>query len=237
MNKKLKIILKSEAIFNSGEAESNMVHMKALTDEFGFVYFHSKTLKGQLKDHAFWLYELYKYAEKKDKRIEKSKHWFKCIVKLFGITEAELKYRNLEEESKLYKYVEGSLKISNLELEKPVREYFINLFKEDKQSSYYRLTQNDLIQAQTQIRTSIRLKDGVAEQGGLVTYHTVKEGLVFYSELNLLENKSDVKNDLKKVEPSNEECWEVLEKIVKTFHRIGANTHRGRGEIEAVLEN
>lgn len=260
MKMRIRIELKSETIFNSGEAENNIVNMKALTDDDGFVYFHSKTLKGQLKDQAFWLYDKYCDVITSDSTgiaLVKAKKYANMIVELFGIEQEELKNRYIgkndsnnesvkelkngeeKEEVKQFKgylnldksdilYAEGNLKIGDLKIDEEIRNYFKKIMIDDaqKDSKYHRLSHADLIKAQTQIRTSIQIGNkNVVEKGALAQYHTIKKGLIFYSELEYLNNNSKLQNYI-----------EELEEVLKTFRRIGASTHRGRGEIIAILE-
>lgn len=207
----IKFTLESEAIFNSAEADGNLVQMKVLADEDGFVYFHAKTLKGQMKDVAFWIYEKYKSID-----LPYANQFLKDTVSLFGISKQEIEDRNLQNES--LSSCEGIMKIGNIELKNEIKDFFRQLYIEDDESKYHRITRHDVIDAQTEVRTSIQIQDGVAKNNGFVTYHTVKNGLEFYCEVTIDDSGED-----------STTLAETFEKIVKATRRIGAGTQRGRG--------
>lgn len=216
---KIEIEICSEAIFTNGEKERNLVQSRAQTDPYGFVYFHAKTLKGQLKRQAFWLLEQY---SKINTRLAHS--FYNSIIRLFGINPMEIKTIREKIGLELSKEVQqaGVIRLSNLELDENLRNYFIELQKEDTTNGYYRISPHDLIESQTHIRTGIQLEDGVAKDKMLNTFHTVRKGLVFYSTVFFEEKLSDgVIKD--------------LARIVYSFRRIGAGIHRGRGEVKARL--
>lgn len=252
---KIEVELKTETIFNSGESDSNIVQTKALTDADGFVYFHSKTLKGQLKDRAFWLYD--RYSESKDGE-EKAKKMANAIAYLFGIEEQELisRYPNVKNSDKdpesekfegfiksldydLYPtfqkdplYCEGHLKIGCLEFSQEFKEMFNQLKKAEDRTSeeYIRFSNDALIKAQTNIRTSISIgENGVTKDKFLGKYHTVRAGFKFESKLDFISG-NDAKVDVSKFEPE-------LNMIVMALDRIGANTNRGRGKVSSRLIN
>jgi len=212
---KIEVRIVSEAIFNSGEKERNLVQSRALTDRYGFVYFHAKSLKGQLKRQAFWLLEQYKSFD-----VRQAEDFFRSIVRLFGINDDELELycRGLKN---TYHQQQGIMKLSHLELDERIREYFRRLQQQDEQEEYYNISPHDLIEAQTHIRTSIQLEDEVTRDKMLTTYHTVKQGLIFYARLSF---DADPLHDLQN-----------LQRIIRSFRRIGAGIHRGRGEVEARL--
>lgn len=212
---KIQVRICSEAIFSSGERERNLVQSRALTDRHGFVYFHAKTLKGQLKRQAFWLLEQYKSFDAKQ-----AESFFGSIVRLFGINndELELYYPELK---KAYHQQQGIMKLGHLELDERIRAYFYKLQLKDEQNRYYNISPHDLIKAQTHIRTGIQLEDGVVRDRMMTTYHTVRHGLIFYAKLSF---DGDPSYDL-----------ENLQRIIYSFCRIGAGIHRGRGEIKACL--
>lgn len=217
----LKIKICSEAIFTGGEKESNLVQSKALTDENGFVYFHAKSLKGQLKRQGFWLLDQYKnFADQK-----RAEEFLGSLIALFGINDEEInlhypKYYNTYRSDKPF-MEQGIMSLSNLELPEAIRNYFLNLLKEDEESGYYRLSYHELLEAQTNIRTGIQLEDGVIKNHMFNTYHTVKEGLVFYSKLSFTSKPDGYLPDLMR--------------IIYSLDRIGAGIHRGRGQVEAKL--
>ncbi|MNO41156.1 hypothetical protein D3C76_313220 [compost metagenome] len=236
-NYRIRITLLSEAIFSSGAKEPNLVQSRVLTDQDGFVYFHAKTLKGQMKRSAMWI--LRQYAElDSDRAIQ----FFQSIVKIFGFNREELE--NLQEDysgatqgTEPCKFIDavklennpilsqqGMMKLGHLELPRKVRDYFKNLYdeqlKSDDQNIY--LSRHDLIEAQTHIRTGIQLDDGVVKDGMFTSYHTVRQGLIFYAPIIFEQS------------PEEEVLWE-LARIVRAMDWIGAGVHRGRGEIKAQL--
>lgn len=231
---KIQVELKTETIFNSGESDSNIVNTKALTDNDGFVYFHSKTLKGQLKDRAFWLYD--RYDQSCDGQ-EQAKKMANAIAYLFGIEQEELmsrypdktKYNEFTKKlddsfQKEPLYCEGHLKIGNLEFDKEFKEIFKSLRKNDE--DYINFSKDALIKAQTNIRTNIVIgENGVTQDKFLGKYHTIRSGFKFESTLNYI--------------PENDEKAESfkseLEMIVKSLDRIGSSINRGRGKVVSKL--
>lgn len=220
----LKITLKSEAIFNSGEEEQNLVSDKVLADEYGFVYFHAKTLKGQLRKRAEWLRN--KLLQIKGE--EKIKAYEKSIVKLFGSEYQGNKVKNSLSKAKKNRDTDynhrGIMTLRNLELSEELRDYlkFINSNR-DTDNLEYKITPYDMIEAQTNRRTRIQIgEDGTNEESMMMTYHTVKDGLVFYSEINFLDEID--KKDLT-----------ALNAIVNSLEYIGSSINRGRGKIKAEL--
>jgi len=207
--------LLSEAIFASGEKESHLVHSRALTDRYGFVYFHAKSLKGQLKKQAFWLLDRYRSLD-----MEKAGHFLKSIERLFGLNgnERELHWP----ESKERHASQGIMRLSALELPAAVKNDFLQMMKDDEEEEYYALSIHDLIAAQTYIRSGIELENGTAKDKSLTTYHTVREGLVFYASVSF--ESMPLQEDL-----------DNLDRIVRSLDRIGAGIHRGYGEVEARL--
>jgi len=227
----IEIEICSEAIFTSGEKERNTVQTKAQTDPYGFVYFHSKTLKGQLKKQAFWLLDKYISSDK-----DKAQSFYQSIVTLFGTNADETrrleeKYNKKNEEViKLNKNPQnpGIIRLSNLELDKELRDYFISFYKKsdkEDEKEYYRISPHDLIEAQTHIRTGIQIKDGIVKNHMFNTFHTVRKGLVFSSTLTFDETENKI----------TDEVIEDLANIVYSLRRIGAGIHRGRGEATARL--
>ncbi|MGG0812194.1 hypothetical protein ABE142_05925 [Paenibacillus alvei] len=237
---KIEVRLRSETIFSSGEKERNLVQSKVLTDRYGFVYFHAKSLKGQLKRQAFWLLKQYQQIDKKG---ERAKSFFKSVVVLFGINKEEIALFAKEvcaqgdsDFMKVYcRQQPGILRFGHLELDERVRSQFIALQAEDEDEGYYRITPHDLIEAQTHIRTGIQLENGLAKEGMLTSYHTVKQGLVFYSSINLEPYAYDA-DYLKRINQQDlSNLLADLQRIVSSFRRIGAGIHRGRGEVTARL--
>ncbi|MCS7461182.1 hypothetical protein N0M98_13595 [Paenibacillus doosanensis] len=212
---KIEIRLLSEAIFASGEKESHIVHSRALTDRDGFVYFHAKSLKGQLKRQAFWLLEQYRSFD-----LEKAKAFLHSIERLFGLNgnERSIHWPGSEERYSS----QGTMRLGALELPAAVKSYFLKMMKDDEADEYYTLSTHDLIAAQTHIRSRIEVKNGTAKDKSLTTYHTVREDLVFYATVSF------------ESRPHAEDL-ENLNRIVCSLERIGAGIHRGHGEVEARL--
>lgn len=212
----VQVQLQSEAIFASGEKERNLVHSKALTDPYGFVYFHAKSFKGQLKKQAFWLWKQYKKVNP-----QRADSFLHSLITLFGINKQEIKAYQIE--NKVGRFKENSgIALTNLELAESIRNYFINLMVEEVEEGYIHFSASDLVEAQTNIRTQIELENGTAKDKRLTTIQTVKEGLIFYSTVTFLE-------------PPTENLLVDLKQIVNSLNRIGAGIHRGRGEVEACL--
>lgn len=234
-NYKLRVRLLSEAIFSSGEKERNLVQVRALTDRHGFVYFHAKSLKGQLKRQAFWLLKQYRGIDK-----QCAQSFFESIVILFGVNKEEIKnIYSYPEQSEIIKLVQshpkldyrkpGIINFGHLELDERIKNFFIALQAEDEEEGYYKISAHDLIEAQTNIRTGIQVQDGIAKDKMLTSYHTVKKGLVFYANVSF---------NLSERELTEEDLPIYLadfQRIVSSFRRIGAGIHRGRGEIDACL--
>lgn len=237
---KIEVRLRSETIFSSGEKERNLVQSRVLTDRYGFVYFHAKSFKGQLKRQAFWLLKQYQQIDKKG---ERAKSFFKSIVVLFGINKEEIDLftKGLYAQGdpdfmKVYcRQQPGLLRFGHLELDERIRNRFIALQAEDEDEGYYRITPHDLIEAQTHIRTGIQLENGLIKEGMLTTYHTVKQGLVFYSSITMEPYAYDA-DYLERINQHDlSDHLADLQRIVSSFRRIGAGIHRGRGEVTARL--
>lgn len=211
----IEVRLLSEAIFASGEKERNLVHSKALTDPHGFVYFHAKSFKGQLKKQAFWLWKQYKNVD-----LQRADSFLHSLFTLFGINENEMGFHEIE--SKKWTKENSGIALTNLELSESIRNYYIALMEEEAEEGYIHFSPSDLIEAQTNIRTQIELENGTAKDKRLTTIQTVKEGLVFYSTVSFLESPT-------------ENVLADLKQIVCSLCRIGAGIHRGRGEIAARL--
>lgn len=207
----IKVTLLSEAIFNSGEEEQNLVNEKVLTDENGFVYFHAKTLKGQLRSRGAWIAKRLEELDKeKDEDKRASTGFNESIEKLFGSEFQKTAPKR------------GMMTLSNLELNKEVQNYLMALNREEHEDIYYNITPYDLMEAQTNKRPRIQTQNGVAKEHMMMTYHTVKDGLVFYSQINLLEKVSQ--KDLV-----------ALNAVVSSMEWLGASINRGRGKIKAQL--
>ncbi|MFP7285687.1 hypothetical protein SFC15_05575 [Shouchella clausii] len=211
----IQVRLQSEAIFASGEKERNLVHSKALTDPYGFVYFHAKSFKGQLKKQAFWLWKQYDKVDS-----QRANSFLHSLVTLFGINKLEIDAYGIGD--RVGAKDNSGIALTNLELAESIRNYFINLMVEEIEEGYIHFSASDLVEAQTNIRTQIELENGTAKDKRLTTIQTVKEGLIFYSTVTFLE-------------PPTENLLSDLKQIVNSLSRIGAGIHRGRGEVEACL--
>lgn len=236
MKYQLAVTIDSEAIFNSGETDGNAVQMKVLTDEDGFVYYHSKTLKGYLKTQAMAIYMEYVKLDK-----AKAKTFLKIINKLFGFNDAECNYYKIPKEE-ITRYEIGSLKVGHLQLDEETKDFFKKWFKLQELNEYITFSKHELIKAQTKIRTNIAIekkadKRGVVKKGGLLNFHTVREGLTFYSELvvediNWTEDGEEESTSIER----EAEIFRTLQLIAGGLRKIGANTHRGRGYCTAKIE-
>lgn len=212
----LEVKICSETIFDSGEKERNLVQSRVLTDRYGFVYFHAKSLKGQLKRQAFWLLEQYRSFDR-----ARAASFLHSLVQLFGMNREELKLHAAEQMEMYPATCQGILRLGHLELDERIRKYFMALQAEDVRKGYCSISPHDLIEAQTHIRTSIQLEQGVVKDKRLTSYHTVRKGLLFYSPLSFTANAADYLGD--------------LQRIVYSLSRIGAGIHRGRGEVKTRL--
>lgn len=218
----IEIKLRSETIFASGEKERNLVQSRALSDEYGFVYFHAKSLKGQMKRQALWL--LRQYIAIGNGNYDRAYEFLHSMDRLFGVNTWEVEEAwGLKEFLRDYlSHVpghrlqgQGIMKLSHLELPQQVKDYFADLIDSNEFSSH------DLITAQTHIRTEIQLENDVIKDKMLNSYQAVKKGLVFQSRLFFDDHPGPLLPD--------------LSRIIYSMERIGAGVHRGRGEIEARL--
>ncbi|RAU94350.1 hypothetical protein [Paenibacillus sp. YN15] len=220
----LELRLLSEAVFRNGEKERNLAQSRAQTDACGFVYFHAKSLKGQLKRQALWLVQ--QYVAMGEQGETRARAFLDSMDTLFGVNVWELE-RAWEPRDFMRGYLkmkqqanglrgQGIMKLTHLELPPEVREYFRDMVTGGEEFSIH-----DLIEAQTHIRTEIQLEAGQAKEKMLNTYQAVKRGLVFQSRLFFEENPAAVLPDLLR--------------IISSLDRIGAGVHRGRGQVEAKL--
>lgn len=210
--------IKSEAFFNSAESDGNLINQKALTDDYGLVYYHGKTLKGQLKDIGFWIYKKYMNVD-----CLKANKFLDIFLFLFGSSKQELMERGIT--SSIPVNLEGAMKLSSLELDEETKSFFKDWFEFEHQKNYITLTKDELIKAQTNDRTQIKIIDGIVKSGCLMTFQTVKEGLIFESSIEIDEDSLY----------SEVEIFEVLVRIVSGFRKIGAGVNRGRGNIKTSL--
>lgn len=219
----LEVRLRSDALFKSGEKERNLVQSRAQTDAYGFVYFHAKSLKGQLKHQALWLVR--QYIAMGETGHSRACAFLDSMDMLFGINTWELE-RAWEPQDFMRGYLamkqkerglrgQGIMKLTHLELPPKVKAYFQGMVTVGEFSVH------DLIDAQTHIRTEIQLEEGHIKQKMLNTYQAVKRGLVFQSRLYFEEDPSAALPDLMR--------------IISSLDRVGAGVHRGRGQVEARL--
>jgi CRISPR/Cas system CSM-associated protein Csm3 (group 7 of RAMP superfamily) len=209
----IKITLESEAVFNSGEEDRNLVNEKVLSDEDGFVYLHAKTFKGILRQRGKWICDkLGGIYEEFDNNI---------IDRMFGTQGNPI----LDDDTEYIGSTTSILQIGNLELNDDIKEIF-RLFNTSEDGIDYKITPYELEQAQTNIRTKIKIGEkGVVQEHRTMAYHTVKKGLEFYSNVNLNINnaKERVKYEL------------LLALIVNNIDKIGASVNRGRGQVKGEL--
>src|SRR5690606_10579368 len=137
---RIRVRLLSEAIWDSGEQAANHVHTQALSDTNGFVYYHAKTFKGQLKKQAIWLYRLYKEAGEK----ETAAQFIEAVADLFGWGKEEEKTYQIEN----VKWRTGIMRLGHLELPDAVKKYLLGLLQEDIDSEgphFYHFSPQDLL--------------------------------------------------------------------------------------------
>ncbi|WP_425448646.1 RAMP superfamily CRISPR-associated protein [Dethiothermospora halolimnae] len=205
---KIRVELLSEGIFNSGEEQKNSVNNKVLTDKDGFVCYHAKTLKGVLKERGELIGKNLLSISSKADIIED------LLLELFG---SRFNDNSISETKK------GIMNLSNLEINGEVKKIIKEINILDSESDGYKgITKYDLIEAQTNIRTHIQLEEGIIKDKRLGSYHTVKNGLIFISDINFDR------------EPAKDQVA-LLNIIVNSLDYIGGCTNRGRGKVKAVL--
>ncbi|WP_273319713.1 RAMP superfamily CRISPR-associated protein [Vallitalea guaymasensis] len=209
----IKVTLESEAVFNSGEEDKNLVNEKVLCDEEGFVYLHAKTFKGILRQRGKWVF---------DKLIKINKEFDdNAIDRMFGTEGNPI----LDTDTEYVGSTTSMLQIGNLELDSDIKEVF-RLSNRLKDDIDYKITPYELVQAQTNTRTKIKIDEtGVVQEHRTMAYHTVKKDLEFYSHVNLNVNSDE---EIKKYEL-------LLALIVKNIDKIGGSVNRGRGQVKAEL--
>ncbi len=149
----LKMKLKSETIFGSGESVIGGGHLEIVHDEYGLPFFKGKTLKGKLREEIESIGEL--VANREAFRRE--------VNVLFGESGDEK---------------EGLLKFSDCKLNKNIKAYILyglehNIFtREEVQQSL----------TQTRKFTSIG-KNGIAEKGSLREVRVINPGLELEAEV------------------------------------------------------
>lgn len=214
---RIRVRLLSEAIWDSGEQAANHVHTQALSDTNGFVYYHAKTFKGQLKKQAIWLYRLYKEAGEK----ETAAQFIEAVADLFGWGKEEEKTYQIEN----VKWRTGIMRLGHLELPDAVKKYLLGLLQEDIDSEgphFYHFSPQDLLEAQTQIRAMIQLENQIVKDRMFRLFHTVKEEMTFESRLEF------------ETLPQLYQLKTLL-RIVCSLERLGAGVNRGRGKVKATL--
>lgn len=238
----IKIELKSDAIFTNGEKQRNVVQSRALTDEDGFVYLHAKSLKGHLKKQAFWLLHKYDNVYQNVNEInETEKSYVKqrrdqfltSIEVLFGLNGWEKKlFIPVDMKVQSEHPTQSLIKLGHLQLPQRVRQYFTQLFHDEASAQYVQLNKQELLEAQSNIRTYIQLEQtGVVKDNQLASFHTVKRGLVFFADIYI---QPDPINKFYKANDFNA-YLDDLSLIVKSMRVIGAGVHRGTGNIKAEL--
>ncbi len=161
---KIKVIIKSEAIFGSGKSKGQ-IHEDCLYDKDGFIYYSGKTLKGMLRKTA-------KLITDNCKELKGS------IEGLFG-TDYDDSKKCLESRS------EGKLRFSNLTVSEGIRN---NL------KANLNPTSLEVLSAMTHIRNFIKIgKNGVTEKGALRNIRTIRENMVLFSELGKLDLEREEK--------------------------------------------
>lgn len=217
---RIRIKLLSEAIFDSGEQVANHVHSQALSDDYGCVYYHAKTLKGVLKRQAFWLYQVYRAMGREDAAMD----FIQAVADLFGFHEEEEKLYGIENVT----WRQGYMRLGNLQLPSSVRQQVHNWLTihanqdNTKSEPYIHFSPQDMLEAQTNVRTMIQMEDGLVKDRMFTSFHTVKQGLVFESvvEFDQYPAISHVQH---------------LARIVRSLERIGAGENRGYGRVDATL--
>jgi hypothetical protein len=214
---RIRLKLLSEAIFDSGEQATNHVHTQALSDAQGCVYYHAKTFKGVLKRQAFWLYRLYKEMGEE----QTARTFMEAVADLFGIHDEEQKLYNIFDVRRR----KGYMRLGNLQLPISIRNRIAEWLGVDGQARERgcdRFSPQDILEAQTNVRTIIQMEGGVVKDRMLTFFHTVKEKLVFESQVEF-ERFPDVDH------------LQQLLRIVRSLERIGAGENRGYGRVEPKL--
>jgi len=152
---KIKVTLKSETIFGSGNSLGSLVNEEVLHDEDGFPYYNAKTLKGKIRREAENIWK-----NIGTKRLEES------YINLFG---SEF---NVGDQHK-----NGGVKFSDLTLKENVKNN-LKFLKNEKI-----INKNEILNSMTNIRQFIKIENDTAVDGALRSMRTVKENLEFESEI------------------------------------------------------
>ncbi len=162
----LALIIKSEAIFGSG-ISNVYIHEDCQYDENGFIYYHSKTLKGLLHRTGKNLFG-------DDNKIVKSLFGSEADEEIEEKKEKKFKENSTEKEESERKINEGKLIFSNLELPNEIKE----IVKKEQ------LSIGEILKIQTNIRKFIKIgASGVNEN--LRTVRTVKDGIVLTGQIKI----------------------------------------------------
>lgn len=190
-NYKIKAVIKSEAIFGSGKSKGQ-INEDSKYDEDGFVYYSGKTLKGMIKKTSNLIIDNCKAFENFDELK-------KIYDELFG-----------KENSK----ISEQMHFSNLEISKEMKNKLLNEFK---------LTSSEILSAMTNIRNFIKIDNekGVTAEGSLRNIRTIKENMVFFSDLGELNLEDKEKK--------------FLALVVRNTKNLGMNISKGRGEVKLAL--
>lgn len=197
-NYKIKAVIKSEAIFGSGKSKGQ-INEDSKYDEDGFVYYSGKTLKGMIKKTSNLIIDNCKEFENFDE--------LKGIYdKLFGKENSKIGKENSENSGKIH--------FSNLEISKEMKNKLLNEFK---------LTSSEILSAMTNIRNFIKIDNekGVTAEGSLRNIRTIKENMVFFSDLGELNLEDKEKK--------------FLALVVRNTKNLGMNISKGRGEVKLTL--
>lgn len=191
------IELLSETIFGNGESKNGVVNTEILLDRNGLPYFLGKTFKGYLKNSIRTILAPY-YKNNGYKEFEAA------VNGLFG------SYK-LSDDKGEYNQKEGKIKFSNFYLDKDIAEMFLNNHNKDL-----------ILSALTDIRFSIRVKDGVSEENSLRAARVLKKGLVFngYIECN-------------EALPGDE--YKLVKEGLCALKNLGINKSRGKGLVKVEI--
>lgn len=191
------IELLSETIFGNGESKNGVVNTEILLDKNGLPYFLGKTFKGYLKNAINTILKPY-YKNKKDENFENT------VNDLFGSYESS-------NDEKQFNQKEGEIKFNNFYLDKDIAKIFLNDNNRDLGVSLL-----------TDIRFSIKVKDGVSENNSLRASRVLKKGLIFTSYIESDKNLSSEK-------------YKLLQEGICALKNLGINKSRGKGLVKVQI--
>lgn len=192
-NFKIKIELLSESIFGNGETLGSLVDTEILKDDLGFPYLKGKTFKGKLREEMFQVATLLDSDNKLGLKDD--------FENIMGI-ENNFKFE--------------TLKFSDCKVSKGIQTAVEKAIKEGV------LTEKELTDSLTEIRSFTRLENGVAKYGALRNARVIKKGLILYCNL-------DSVNKLSKKELGLLSC------ALKGLRSLGMMESRGKGEVKCSL--